>query len=230
MGIILSSISTQRASFFLGRRRFYPFSSLRQFRIPLQMLPGQAEHWGLLLTGSMAEGSIIPEIFPPFILVLPNSLTTLQKAKHKSGWDWFGSERALLRVQCRLRAGDTSRSVTTSLALSWSSGQQPGPSQTKLTDLIRPKVNMWDFALLLSWALRIKATAAVPEKQGENNQTENPVAFSNSFVSWKICLASLLIKGTQSYLKGLPWRYFISVRLIQDSSISNIQPIYREMA
>lgn len=87
---------------------------------PSRMLE-TAFHW---LCGKGVDDS--RSLFPSFVLVLPSSLTTLQKAKHKFGLDRAGSDWALLHVQCqaerwlalgRLRwpAGNTPSSVTRSL-------------------------------------------------------------------------------------------------------------------
>lgn len=142
------------------------------------------------------------------IWVGPRWFRLSSAARAVPGWEVAGSGETEVASwehtqQCHQVTGVWAGAVAKSQDL-----HKPNPQ-----DLISPKENTWDFALLLSWALRIKATAAVTRKWWENQQAETPVALSSSCVSWKVCLASLLVKGIQSYHTGLPWRHFISAIL-----------------
>lgn len=153
------------------------------------MPPDQAELWGLPFKRVDDSRSLSSPRFSS--AQFPNHFT------ESKTWIWF-------RTHPEVSPGHR--------VLSWSSSQQPIPSQTKLTGFDKPKICE---TLPFYWALRIKATAEVTGKGvgGKARKQKTPKALSNSCVSLEVCLALLFIKGIRSYLTGLPWRHFISVIL-----------------
>lgn len=145
------------------------------------------------------------------ISLLLNSLTTSQKAKQEFGSDWFGSDGILLHVQWQAERWERIQKChqVTGVSAGAVDNSQYFQKSNSL-DLISPKcVRCCPFTEL--WEL--KQLLKLLESGGKARKQKTPVALSNSCIFWKVCLVSLLIKGIQSYLTGLPWRHFISVIL-----------------